>query len=280
MNWIRLLNHSGMFCGALLINVFLFMGVAALCQDNAPDLEIQVLNPIHLASDAYSMPSKSAVTEQQQPTRPEAPTPDRKIPQMPSFFEPKIPPSPDTDIEIPECQYEITPDLVAARIPLPARKPKLKLKQKRRSIKERKTPVKDSTAVTATAASLDATTATGTVSNEPGETAGDFSSGDTGPREFGLGEVDRGPQILERQKPSYPLLARRRNLSGKVTVKFLVDRHGNVCKPKILEAHPKGVFDQSVLDSITQWRFKPGVYKGREVATWVVLPIQFRLTGS
>ncbi len=280
MNWYRLQDYFWPLCSALLINVLLFMGVASLCRDDAPKREMTVSNPIHLAAGNYSIPAKSAITEQQPSARPESPRDVPEIPQIPEMSEPKISPEPITDIEVPELQHEISPDLLATKVPEPVQQPKPKPRKKTTRRKEQKSPAKDTPTKTAAASSSTATTPTATTGSEAGKSAGGSPLGDLGSREFGLGEVDRGPQILKQQKPAYPLVALRRNLTGRVTVKFLVDRHGKVRKPKIVEAHPKGVFEQSVLDSITKWRFKPGVLKGREVATWVVLPIQFRLTNG
>ena len=37
-------------------------------------------------------------------------------------------------------------------------------------------------------------------------------------------------------------------------------------------------FEQDVLKALKQWEFKPGYYRNQAVATWVVLPINFRLS--
>lgn len=280
MSWCRLQDYFWPLCSALLINVLLFMGVAYLCRDDAPPREITVSNPIHLAAGHYSIPAKQTAAEQQPSARPEPSREVPEIPQIPEMTEPEIAPEPITDIEVPELQPEISSDILAAKVPEPVQQPKPKPKKKTTRSKVQKPPAKDTPTKTAAASSSTAATPTATAGSDAGKSARGSSSGDFGSKEFGLGEVDRGPQILKQQKPAYPLVARRRNLTGRVTVKFLVDRHGKVCKPKIVEAQPKGVFEQSVLDSITKWQFKPGVLKGKEVATWVVLPIQFRLTGG
>ena len=96
--------------------------------------------------------------------------------------------------------------------------------------------------------------------------------------ELHLNQVERPPQILRRVEPAYPFAARSRNLTGKVMVKILVSPDGEVTRPSILEASPRGVFEECVLEAVRQWRFKPGYHQGRAVATWIVLPIQFKLT--
>jgi protein TonB len=98
------------------------------------------------------------------------------------------------------------------------------------------------------------------------------------PNELDLKQVDQAPSVLKKVEPEFPLEARRLHMGGKVVVKFLVRTDGSVAKASVVKADPEGVFDQSALDAIGKWRFKPGRYKGSDVATWVVLTIQFRFT--
>ncbi len=99
------------------------------------------------------------------------------------------------------------------------------------------------------------------------------------PARFEMGEVDQPPRVIHRVRPAYPFTARRRGLSGRVTVRFLVDVQGRVNHLTIVEASPPGVFEKSVRQAVAEWLFKPGLLKGRAVPTWVVLPIEFKLRG-
>jgi len=96
--------------------------------------------------------------------------------------------------------------------------------------------------------------------------------------EFNVNAVDQIPQVLKKVEPAYPHRARHLSVSGKVVVKFLVEADGHVSKPSILEAKPEGYFEENALEAIRRWRFKPGYSRGKAVATWVTLPVQFRLT--
>ena len=96
--------------------------------------------------------------------------------------------------------------------------------------------------------------------------------------EFNADAVDKIPQALHKVEPLYPQRARKQGVCGKVVLRFLVETDGHVSRPSVLEASPAGYFEQSALDAIRHWRFKPGLYRGRAVATWVVLPVQFQLT--
>ncbi|MFA7165933.1 MAG: TonB family protein [Desulfoplanes sp.] len=99
----------------------------------------------------------------------------------------------------------------------------------------------------------------------------------TGEIGFELGELDTPPVPIHRARPVYPFKARRKGITGKVTVRFLVTSTGMVDNMSIVHSEPEKIFDQSVLDCIAKWRFKPGMFEGNPVATWVVLPISFKL---
>ena len=97
-------------------------------------------------------------------------------------------------------------------------------------------------------------------------------------REFNADAVDKIPQAMQKVEPIYPQRARKQGVCGKVVLRFLVEPDGRVSRPSIVAADPEGFFEQSALDAIRHWRFKPGLYRGKAVATWVVLPVQFKLT--
>lgn len=90
-------------------------------------------------------------------------------------------------------------------------------------------------------------------------------------------EVDQIPITVVKTRPIYPYRALRLSLSGEVRVKFLVDVDGKVRDIRITQAHPPDVFDDSVINALLNWRFKPGRLKGRPVATWVTTTIAFEL---
>lgn len=94
---------------------------------------------------------------------------------------------------------------------------------------------------------------------------------------FGLNQVDTPPSVTRRVIPEYPRAARSKEITGRVVVKFLVRTDGSVGKASVVKASPPGIFEQSALQAIRKWKFKPGRYRGDAVATWVILPIRFRL---
>jgi len=97
----------------------------------------------------------------------------------------------------------------------------------------------------------------------------------------GLGQpVGQMPRLLHMVKPRYPAQARLANVSGRVLVRFLVDREGLVREASVVEATPAGPFEQSALETVARWRFKPALRRDVPVATWMTLPIRFALEDS
>ncbi|EFL50920.1 TonB family protein [Solidesulfovibrio fructosivorans JJ]] len=92
-----------------------------------------------------------------------------------------------------------------------------------------------------------------------------------------LAAVDAKPRILRQVTPDYPADARRRGIEGRVVARLLVTADGGVRSISIVSAKPPQVFEHAVIAALGQWRFHPARYKGREVATWVMLPVKFDL---
>lgn len=88
--------------------------------------------------------------------------------------------------------------------------------------------------------------------------------------------VDSKPNLVSRSELHFPQIAIDKDiLSGIVEVRMLINRKGEVGKIQILKSNPKGIFDESTLDSLRSWRFNPAMYKGREVAIWAKQVVKF-----
>ncbi len=110
----------------------------------------------------------------------------------------------------------------------------------------------------------------------PMETGRALPAGNT-PEIFSEGKLDAPLTVLVRIPPTYPLRARRSGIEGSVKVSFVVNKSGNVKDVKIIEADPDGVFEKSVRQCVSGWRFEPGTIEGVPVKTRVSTTIQFEL---
>jgi len=95
---------------------------------------------------------------------------------------------------------------------------------------------------------------------------------------FNATDLDTPPNAAVRTNPVYPYKARQRNIEGFVEVKFLVGADGRISEIQIINSKPAGLFDASVLKTVPQWKFRPGVLDGRTVPSWVVTTVEFKLS--
>ena len=89
--------------------------------------------------------------------------------------------------------------------------------------------------------------------------------------------VDTPPRPKERKSPDYPHHARRKGVEGYVILSLLVDEFGGIKDAFVLESHPEGIFDQSALSGIREWRFLPGEYEGDSVSVRVTQTLRYSL---
>ncbi len=87
---------------------------------------------------------------------------------------------------------------------------------------------------------------------------------------------DRFPEVVKRVVPSYPELALKAGITGRVWVKVWVDREGNV-KRAVLAGEGNELFNDAALEAARGFVFTPGLMNGNPVAVWVSIPFTFKL---
>ena len=87
--------------------------------------------------------------------------------------------------------------------------------------------------------------------------------------------VEQKPELVHSVNPAYPEIARKAGLTGKVFLKFLVDKNGQVSNVIVLRGQE--IFRQAAIDAILQYRFKPAKENGKPVSVWMTQPMSFRL---
>ena len=94
---------------------------------------------------------------------------------------------------------------------------------------------------------------------------------------FGMGDLDQPLTPLTRIPPVYPMSAKNRGIEGWVKVQFIVSKQGQVEDVRIVSAKPAEIFNRSVIQCVSAWRFKPGTVRGMPVRTKVETTIRFEL---
>ncbi|HEX9662080.1 MAG TPA: energy transducer TonB, partial [Candidatus Binatia bacterium] len=80
--------------------------------------------------------------------------------------------------------------------------------------------------------------------------------------------------------PDYPEAARKDGKEGRVLLRVLVDEEG---KSKLVEINLSSgsyLLDQAAAEAIKRWRFSPARYGEAPTASWVKIPVDFRLKES
>jgi protein TonB len=79
-----------------------------------------------------------------------------------------------------------------------------------------------------------------------------------------------------QQLITYPEIAKRAGVEGKVYVLAFVDEGGNVTSAKIIKGIGAGC-DEAAIDAVRQTKFRPGKQRGKPVKVQVSIPIVFKL---
>jgi len=118
----------------------------------------------------------------------------------------------------------------------------------------------------------------------PGVTADDLGSlrdellGDTQDVTMTDDSVDQPPRPTRQTPLPYPSSARKNGVEGYVVLSLLISAAGEIEKVQVLESSPAGLFEDSAVQGVQNWRFEPAQYQGRNVRVWAKQRIRFDLS--
>jgi len=78
------------------------------------------------------------------------------------------------------------------------------------------------------------------------------------------------PTIEARKHPGF---------SGTVILQAVIDRQGRVENARVLKGQPYGL-NESAVESLKQWRFRPATRDGKPVKVYYVLTVNFAITND
>ncbi|HET8705434.1 MAG TPA: energy transducer TonB [Pseudomonadales bacterium] len=73
------------------------------------------------------------------------------------------------------------------------------------------------------------------------------------------------PRVIKKVDPVMPNIAKKKDISGWVTLEYKVGIDGRTSNIKVVSASPKGVFEAAAVDAIRQWQFEPAKQNGRAI---------------
>jgi TonB family protein len=92
----------------------------------------------------------------------------------------------------------------------------------------------------------------------------------------GNGEIEPVKPVYKEQ-PKYPQQAKAKHLSGKVILSCVVDAKGNVTKVTEVSKPLGGGLDESAMDAVRNWKYKPATLDGVPVEVKTDVTINFTL---
>jgi len=82
---------------------------------------------------------------------------------------------------------------------------------------------------------------------------------------------------LQNPAPPYPSLARKLGEQGRVVLRAHVQPDGRAATVEVRQSSGSPRLDAAALDTVRRWRFAPARQGEQAVASWVLIPISFRL---
>jgi TonB family protein len=83
------------------------------------------------------------------------------------------------------------------------------------------------------------------------------------------------PQLVFRSAPSYPAMAKHAGIEGQVTIDAVIDTTGKLTNMKVVSGAL--LLQQAALDSLRDWKYKPGYLDDKPVPVGTSITVKFRL---
>ncbi len=83
---------------------------------------------------------------------------------------------------------------------------------------------------------------------------------------------------ISQPKPLYPQMARMARVSGSVVLQAVISKNGNIENLRVISGHP--MLQQSALDAVRQWRYRPYLLNGEPVEVETQITVNFNLAGG
>jgi len=109
------------------------------------------------------------------------------------------------------------------------------------------------------------------------ESAPELEQPPSPPAVFEATDLDEPPRAVFKVEPRYPELARRAGKEGRVILRILITRTGEVARVLVVGGQDRLGFAEAAVDAVERWRFAPPTVGGKPVDVWCTLPIRFTL---
>ena len=84
-------------------------------------------------------------------------------------------------------------------------------------------------------------------------------------------------ETVEQEFPHYPPEAQKKHLEDQVVVRYIIGTNGRVKDVQILDHAKEKMFDDSALEAVRRWKFRPLIKDGKAVEVVHDLAINFEI---
>ena len=96
----------------------------------------------------------------------------------------------------------------------------------------------------------------------------------------GLAHISQGVAerlLIKKVQPQYPEDARHGRIVGKVVLRAVIDKKGNVENLSLIQGHPS--LAPAATQAVKQWKYKPYLLNGQPVNVETQVTVNFVLSG-
>jgi TonB family protein len=93
---------------------------------------------------------------------------------------------------------------------------------------------------------------------------------------YTIQELDRAPVPRLQGRPQYPFEMRRAGIGGEVVLGVVVSDAGDVINTHVLSS-TRPEFEQAAINSVSRWKFRPGMKNGVAVNSYLTVPVGFTI---
>jgi len=89
--------------------------------------------------------------------------------------------------------------------------------------------------------------------------------------------VEEPPELIYSVLPEYPRWARESETEGRVIIKALISKEGDVLDAVVFVSSENTLLDEAALAVARKYKYRPAIQNGRPIAVWVTYKVDFKL---
>jgi len=89
--------------------------------------------------------------------------------------------------------------------------------------------------------------------------------------------VEEPPELIYSVQPEYPRWAKESEIEGRVIIKALISKEGDVLDAVVFVSSENTLLDEAALAVARKYKYRPAIQNRRPIAVWVTYKVDFKL---